>query len=255
MNKQLDSIEDMQKFIDSFPEFRQQSGNVSKHVALMSELSRIIGEDSLMAVSQVEQEVACGSDRQYAYTSIMEQLTDRKVKTAECLKLVLLFALRYEKEGTRQISELISAVSQRNIDPSHTMLVKEILKCAGEDNRTGDLFGNRNFFARASKLVGGLKGADNVYTQHQPLLVQTLENLYKGKMKETDYPYISTTHGPKEAKPQEVFVFVIGGVTYEEAKFVAQMNESGQAYHITLGGTTILNSTDYIRDLTKALCL
>ena len=66
-----------------------------------------------------------------------------------------------------------------------------------------DLFGNRNFFARASKIVGGLKGADNgkrsstrmstmlnnamicwhdfelngdpllaVYTQHQPLLVQ-----------------------------------------------------------------------------------
>lgn len=60
MNKQIDSIEDMQRFIDSFPEFRQQSGNVSKHVALMSELSRIISEDSLMTVSQVEQEVACG---------------------------------------------------------------------------------------------------------------------------------------------------------------------------------------------------
>jgi vacuolar protein sorting-associated protein 45 len=28
MNKQIDSIEDMQRFVESFPEFRQQSGNV-----------------------------------------------------------------------------------------------------------------------------------------------------------------------------------------------------------------------------------
>ena len=39
MNKQIDSIEDMQRFVESFPEFRHQSGNVSKHVALMSEES------------------------------------------------------------------------------------------------------------------------------------------------------------------------------------------------------------------------
>jgi len=32
---------------------------------------------------------------------------------------------------------------------------------AWSDPRRRDLFGNRNFFARASKLVGGLKGADN----------------------------------------------------------------------------------------------
>mmetsp|Transcript_10648 Transcript_10648/g.48921 ORF Transcript_10648/g.48921 Transcript_10648/m.48921 type:complete len:363 (+) Transcript_10648:71-1159(+) len=38
-NKQLDSIEDMQRFVENFPEFRQQSGNVSKHISLMSEAS------------------------------------------------------------------------------------------------------------------------------------------------------------------------------------------------------------------------
>jgi vacuolar protein sorting-associated protein 45 len=177
------------------------------------------------------------------------------VKSVECLKLVLLFALRYEKECIRQVDEMVTALAQRNVESSYVRLVKEIVKCAGEDSRTGDLFGNRNFFARASKLVGGLKGADNVYTQHQPLLVQTLENLYKGKMKESDYPYVSTTHGARDAKPQDVLVFIIGGVTYEEAKFVAQMNESGQGCHITLGGTTILNSKDFVSDLTKALCV
>jgi vacuolar protein sorting-associated protein 45 len=252
MNKQIESIEDMQRFIDSFPEFRQHSGNVSKHVALMSELSRIIGDSSLMAVSQVEQEIACGSDRVYAYNSTMELLADSQVKPKECLKLVLLFALRYEKEGARQVDEMVKALARRNFESANLTLVKDFVKRAGQEHRTGDLFGNRDFFARASKMVGGLKGADNVYTQHQPLLVQTLENLSKGKMKETDYPFVSTTRGPRDAKPQDVLVFIIGGVTYEEARFVAQMNDSGQGFHVTLGGTTILNSGAFVHDLTHS---
>ena len=272
MNKQIDSIEDMQRFVESFPEFRQQSGNVSKHVALMSELSRIIGEDALMAVSQVEQEIACGTDRTYAYNAVIEQLSDHKVKPAECLRLVLLFALRYEKEGARQVDEMVARLVRRDVESSHIRLVKQIINCAGENTRTGDLFGNRNFFARASKLVGGLKGADNVYTQHQPLLAQTLENLYKGKMKEVDYPIVSGgggggAGGGGGVKAQDVLVFVIGGVTYEEAKFVAEMNNNnnnnaqsqsgagaGGVYNVTLGGTTILNSKVFLRDMTKALC-
>jgi vacuolar protein sorting-associated protein 45 len=251
MNKHIDSIEDMQRFVESFPEFRHQSGNVSKHVALMSELSRIISENSLMAVSQVEQEVSCGSDKLFAYNSVMDQLADAQVKPIECLKLVLLFTLRYEKDGTRLVDNMVAALSRRNIEPSHLRLVKDIVEIAGEDCRTGDLFGNRNFFARASKIVGGLKGADNVYTQHQPLLVQTLENIFKGKAKDSDYPYVRST-GNSDTRPQDLLVFIIGGITYEEARFIAQMNESGQGVHVTLGGTTILNSRMFLQDLTKA---
>ena len=37
----LFTIEDMQRFVDSYPEFRAMSGTVSKHVAIMTELSRL----------------------------------------------------------------------------------------------------------------------------------------------------------------------------------------------------------------------
>ena len=36
-------------------------------------------------------------------------------------------------------------------------IVNGMLSLAGESKRTGDLFGNKNLFARASKIVGGLK--------------------------------------------------------------------------------------------------
>lgn len=54
-NQNIQSIADMQRFLENYPEFRAKSGNVSKHVTLMSELGRIIDERRLMQVSQLEQ--------------------------------------------------------------------------------------------------------------------------------------------------------------------------------------------------------
>ena len=58
-NANIDSIDDMKRFIEDFPEFRKLSGNVSKHVTLVGELSRRVGEDSLLDVSELEQSLAC----------------------------------------------------------------------------------------------------------------------------------------------------------------------------------------------------
>ena len=54
-NQKISTIADMQRFVENYPEFRAKSGNVSKHVTLMGELSRLIDERHLMQVSQVEQ--------------------------------------------------------------------------------------------------------------------------------------------------------------------------------------------------------
>ena len=35
-----------------------------------------------------------------------------------------------------------------------------------------------------------LQGAENVYTQHIPHIVQTLNELIKGKLKEQNFPFI-----------------------------------------------------------------
>ena len=48
--------------MERYPAFRSQSHNVSKHVALMSELSRLVNHCSLMDVSQLEQDLACNDE-------------------------------------------------------------------------------------------------------------------------------------------------------------------------------------------------
>jgi vacuolar protein sorting-associated protein 45 len=62
----IESIADMKRFVEEYPEFRKLSGNVSKHVALVSELSRLVEKENLLEVSELEQSLACygqhGSD-------------------------------------------------------------------------------------------------------------------------------------------------------------------------------------------------
>ena len=37
-----------------------------------------------------------------------------------------------------------------------------------------------------------MKGVDNIYTQHKPLLSRLLDELLKGRLRETAYPYHSS---------------------------------------------------------------
>ena len=58
-NTNIESIADMKRFVGEYPEFRRLSGNVSKHVTLVGELSRRVGQDTLLEVSELEQSLAC----------------------------------------------------------------------------------------------------------------------------------------------------------------------------------------------------
>lgn len=57
----------MAKFVDNYPEYRKMQGNVSKHVTLVTEMSKIVEERKLMLVSQTEQELACNGGQGAAF--------------------------------------------------------------------------------------------------------------------------------------------------------------------------------------------
>ena len=74
-------------------------------------------------------------------------------------------------------------------------------------------------------------------------------NILKGRLKEADYPHVAEAVTPKDGKSHHIVVFVVGGVTYEEARFVANANQSGHGLTVVLGGTTITNSQSFVQDL------
>ena len=73
-NAKIESIEEMQNFVDQYPEFRKLSGNVSKHVSVVHELSRIVAASGLLDVSQLEQDVACTDTKKEHFEECMAKL-------------------------------------------------------------------------------------------------------------------------------------------------------------------------------------
>ncbi|KAG8694812.1 vacuolar protein sorting-associated protein 45 [Ceratobasidium sp. 394] len=257
----IESIADMKRFVEEYPEFRKLGGNVSKHVAVVGELSRLVGRDSLLDVSEVEQNLA-GRDNQSAdLRAVMELIQKPGIQLHNKIRLAIIYALRYQK-SSNQIGAVVEALIKAGVSESDASLVFVMLNIAGEDQRQDDLFDNGNIFSRGKSALKGLKGVENVYTQHSPHLSETLENLLRGRLKEQSYPFIegqATTNAGLQ-RPQDVIVFMIGGTTYEEARAVALMSQdpalvgssSAGATRILLGGNCIHNSSSFLEMISHA---
>lgn len=248
-NQNIQTVEDMAKFVDNYPEYRKMHGNVSKHVTLVTEMSKIVEERKLMLVSQTEQELACNGGQVAAFEAVTNLLNNENVSDIDRLRLVMLYALRYEKESPVQLMQLFNKLAAKSAKYKPG-LVQFLLKQAGVDKRTGDLYGNRDLLNIARNMARGLKGVENVYTQHQPLLFQTMESITKGRLRDVDYPYVGNHY--QQARPQDVVIFIVGGTTYEEARSVALLNATNSGIRFILGGTTILNSKRFLKDLEEA---
>ncbi|KAI5012656.1 hypothetical protein ZWY2020_024922 [Hordeum vulgare] len=229
-SQNFQSIDDMAKFVTNYPEYRKTHGNVTKHVALVSEMSRMVEERKLMQ----------------AVTSL---LNNESVSDIDRLRLVMLYALRYEKESPVQLMQLFNKLASRSAKYK-SGLVQFLLKQAGVDKRTGDLYGNRDLLNIARNMARGLKGVENVYTQHQPLIFQTMEGIVKGRLRDADYPLVGNHF--QQGRPQDVVIFIVGGTTYEEARSVALYNAANPGVRFFLGGSVVLNSKRFLENLGEA---
>jgi vacuolar protein sorting-associated protein 45 len=136
-------------------------------------------------------------------------------------------------------------------------LINYALDYAGRSKRIGDLFSEKDIYKKVDKFFKktfkvsiyrfsnfnfsflNWKDVPNLYSQHQPYLLTILDSIFKGKLKESEYP---TTTSPINfsVKPTDVVVFMVGGTTFEEAKEIAIGNFGGG--RVFLGGSTIHNT-------------
>ncbi|EHK48451.1 hypothetical protein TRIATDRAFT_290147 [Trichoderma atroviride IMI 206040] len=187
-NANIESISDMKRFIEEYPEFRKLSGNVSNALPMLMDLL-----------------VAAG-----------------------------------------------------NVSPRQSDLVKKVLTYHSSlhtsDARGGisDIFDSAGIFSGTANRFKGLKGVENVYTQHSSLLEGTLQNLIKGRLKDQQYPFVEDSV-PTRDKPQDIIVFMVGGVTYEEAKMIAGVNATMPGVRVVLGGTTVHNTATFLEEVEDAV--
>lgn len=118
--------------------------------------------------------------------------------------------------------------------------LKAICQYGGSKFRETDLFLNQNPMAITKRLLKGLKGVDNIYTQHSPLVKDLTEQLIKGKLREASYPFLGLNN--YRERPQEVIIFVVGGITFEETAAIQSINKAYAGnLRILIGGTCVHN--------------
>jgi hypothetical protein len=218
----------------------------------------------------------------------------------DALRLSMLTCIRYEKSRPDKIIEVKRALGSLLDSAGHRdmlLMVDDLLRYAGATIRTSDLYGKDGaggfILSKLSSLaranMGGMDDVMPALTRHKPLIVEILDQLAKGKLRKDapsnqqqgasqrdTYPYVHGTEptpGPGGSAPRfsTVIVFVIGGVTYEEAAAVAAIN-AGQAslgtnslvssggnagatapspFKIILGGSTIHNAHSFLAELQR----
>jgi vacuolar protein sorting-associated protein 45 len=241
---QIDTLEDMQKMIEEYPEFAKMSGNVSKHVTVVHELSRLVQEHQILEVSALEQDLACSDAKSEHLRSVLD-LVGKPLRSIDRLRVALLYRLRYETDGkgAEQIRKVL-AESVEEVD-----LLDKIIQYAGANARTGDLFGKKSVLANMKTTLKdmkrGMKGVENVYTQHKSYLHGVVEKLLTGKLKESIYA--SLEQGlPGQSRVGDVVAFVVGGATFEEGRDLQLLQQANPAHRIILGGSSVLNTTSFL---------
>jgi len=119
--------------------------------------------------------------------------------------------------------------------------------------RGGDLFGNKSFIAAITKQVKSrVRGVESLLLQHRPLLQEILELAKTHKLKPATFPFIDQpAKAPKAWKT--IYVYIVGGVTYEEATTIALLNKSAEwGIKVFLGGSCVHNSKSFLADLSQA---
>ncbi|KAL8908202.1 MAG: hypothetical protein Q9207_000923 [Kuettlingeria erythrocarpa] len=258
-NAAIESIADMKRFVEDYPEFRKLSGNVSKHVTLVGELSRRVGVDGLLDVSELEQSLACNDSHAADLKNLKRLISSPRVHPNNKLRLVTLYSLRYERHPSNALPMLLDLLSAAgDLSPRRVNLVVKVLayhhslQTAPPSGGFSDLFESVSIFSGARDRFRALQGVENVYTQHSPRLEATLQNLIKARLKEQQYPFVEGA-GSTRDKPQDIIVFMIGGATYEEAKMIAQINASSPGVRVLLGATTIHNSSTFLEEVEDAV--
>lgn len=113
----IKNFDDMQMAMNSLPELRKESGNASKHVDLITELTKDINSRQLLNISMLEQDIATKDNKTECYEQLVIYLRDPQIKLYDKLRLFLIFALRYE--GDSRVSDLKKEVRKVQQDQNY----------------------------------------------------------------------------------------------------------------------------------------
>eukprot|EP00796_Vickermania_ingenoplastis_P005148 gene5148-3698_t len=216
------SMEDLQMLLQSVPESRSMTLTATKHVALASHMSEMIKRSCLLEVSLLEQQMYSSSSPGDHWTRLVALANRCSIAPHHILRLCLIYNLRYEPNAE---SSKTHTILQQLGGECYTEKLKQLRKQCGDKSAVERLFPESNLVKSVMRTLKADDGA-NAYAQHQPLLQKTFLELLTGKLNETTYclSAASRKQFSSTQRVKNVWVFICGGFTFEEAAFVHRVN-------------------------------
>lgn len=228
-NLQTKNLADLKNFLIKFPEFKKFSSNVSKHLNLVSELDKMINQQHLWELGELQQTIVADLESHSSIKLKIHQILDnytppqqqrpQVTSTLNKVKLVLLYALRYENTNKpeNETDTFINKLSNPNLTSppptlSQLLLLRSFKKYIGiSRNRTDSrsttsssrnstdgvgLFNGKKFnqfFNKSLNNTSNSNQPDNIYMQHIPKLYETLTSLIQEQQLPNNHQQQTTT--------------------------------------------------------------
>lgn len=95
-------------------------------------------------------------------------------------------------------------LKKHNVDVKEIQTIPSMIKYAGSEVRLDPTSQVEDFIDNIAKdVIKGLKGVENVYTQHVPRIATVVEDLIKGKLKDQQFPFY-------ESGSKDKYLFLTG---------------------------------------------
>ncbi|KAL0208561.1 hypothetical protein P9112_011148 [Eukaryota sp. TZLM1-RC] len=236
--KALNSIEDIQSFVESLPEFRTQKTTMTKHVAMVSYLAKVVEDRMLMDLGEVEQSFLASHG--HSNRELIDWLKRSKISDNDKLRLLVMLNIKDPSfELPTEISESCPFLVTANDK------IKSFIS-----NRQLDLFKSRNLLAKAHSVVRKqVKGVANVYAQYQPMIANLVDQVRNRNLKESVWPFVDGQHSTE--KPSILVVLIVGGISLLEAQYIEEFNSQNNGFQIILVGTSLLNSKSFLESIVQ----
>ncbi|AMD21326.1 HER047Cp [Eremothecium sinecaudum] len=256
-SSKIETIEDIKRFIEKFPEFKKLSSNVSKHMSILGELDRQLSMKQIWQLSELEQNLSVHEDDSDDYQEMLKLLKSPDLISYYKLKLACIYYLKHYAQT--QKLQAVEKLLREECSPQEVAVFYKFKTTYSGSPLQGRKSQDKDIISGLTKKFNkiGHSGPDNVFMQHSPRLDSLLNDIARNTLPNGLFTGV-TRQRPPTAPFQDIIIFMVGGITMEEARIVHQFNTSMKnkngAVRIVIGGNNVLKTKDFLEDFKRLHC-
>ena len=214
----------------------------------------------LSSLSEIEQNLSAHDANEEDFSDLIKLLQNENVDKYYKLKLACIFSFKNQANSDK-VQKLVEILAQQLPPEDVNFFHKFKSLFSHQDNISQNKHDKDDILTELarrfnSRMNSKSNTAENVYMQHIPEISTLLTELSKNTLSRDRFKALDTQkHGATQAQfnkdvPQDVILFVIGGVTYEEARLVHEFNATmNNRMRVVLGGTSMLSTKEYMNSI------